>query len=218
MPKRQVEPAHESLSTDQMLCGLLAARPALLKMQQKQPASYAPLVAALVALDPDKPLPLLRHLQQQLGISAAVYRRWLEALHTDFLSAIKTDGELLTFERVEHIVYIHTFHSPECIEFRCRLPVTPRVGEKVGFAFLCAVAGSGDKYVHNVDYEYADDKVTVHVVLGDFQLGPHVAQLKDQAVFEGRTTHRELRRMSHDEMLTFLLKLYPAARTGPGPR
>jgi len=129
-----------------------------------------PLVAAVLAIGPEQPLPKHRDLQKQLGISATVYRRQLEALHSDFLSAIQVDGELLSFSLVECLLYVHTYHSPECIEFRCHLPLIPRVGERIDFPFLAAVAGTGDKYVDSVSYELADGKTTVHITLGDFHL------------------------------------------------
>ena len=208
MSKHQVDWVREPLSADDMLRGLLAARPALLKMQQKQLTPDVSLVAAVLAIDPEQPLPKHRDLQKQLGISATVYRRRLEALHNDFLSAIQADGELLSFGLVECLLYIHTYHSPECIEFRCQLPLIPRVGERIDFPFLTAVAGTGDKYVDSVSYELVDGKTTVHITLGDFHLNQYVTQLRDRAVFEGLTTHRELRGMSPDKLATFLRKLY----------
>lgn len=209
MPKHQADWVREPLGADEMLRGLLAARPALLKMQQKQLTPAVPLVAAVLALDLEQPLPKHQDLQKQLGISATVYRRQLEVLHRDFLSAIKVDGELLAFGQVACLIYIHTYHSPDCIEFRCQLPLIPRIGERVDLPFLVAVAGNGDKCVDSVSYELADGKMTVHIVLGDFKLSHYVTQLRDQAVFEGLTTHRELRGMSPDELATFLRKLYP---------
>jgi hypothetical protein len=116
------------MSAGKMLYNLSRMKPALLKMQPNG-KDYAPLIGLIQTLDPEVKGPTGKEIQQQMGIGATVYRRWLDALYRDFMALIAVDADVLQFPDVEHVFYVGRKESRA--EVRCRPVVTPRVGEDV---------------------------------------------------------------------------------------
>jgi hypothetical protein len=127
--KRPIEVPKEPMEASKMLYSLARVKPALLKMQQGG-KDYVPLIGVILEMEPEEKTPTGKAIQQRLGISAVVYRRWLDALYADFMALIATDADVLQFMDVEHVFYLKG-KEEKSIEFRCRLAVTPRVGEGV---------------------------------------------------------------------------------------
>lgn len=166
-----------------MVYNLSRVKSALVKMQPNG-KDYSPLIGVILTLDPEAKAPTGKAIQQQMGISAAVYRRWLESLYLDFLALIATDADVLQFRDVEHIFY--TGGKGTNAEVRCRLAVTPRVGEAVELYFVSAYAGEGTFYVSNVTHEYLQEKTLVHITLRPGYYDAHFTRLLARAWFEDR--------------------------------
>lgn len=203
--KRRVETPPESMSAGKMLYNLSRVKPAMLKMQQTG-KDYLPLIKVMLGLDPETKTPTGKAIQQQLGISPTVYRRWLDSLYMDFLDLIAADADVLQFRDVEHIFY--TGGKGSSAEVRCRLAVTPRVGEAVDLFFVSAYAGEGAFYVSNVTHEYLQDKILVHITLRPGYYDEYFTHLLARAWFENRWP-LEAWELSDYAQKELLRKMYP---------
>lgn len=203
--KRHVETPREPMSAGKMLYNLSRIKPALLKMQSNG-KDYAPLIGVIQTLDPEAKGPTGKAIQQQLGISASVYRRWLDILYEDFMALVAVDADALQFTEVEHIFYVGK--EATRAEVRCRLAVTPRVGEDVDFYFLSAFLQEGTFYVTRVTHEYLQGKTLIHVSLEEGYHDVYFTLLLARARFENKWP-REAWESSNYRQRELLLKLYP---------
>ena len=193
------------MQAGKMVYNLSRVKPALLKLQQNG-KEYYPLIEVILTVDPGAKPPTGKAIQQRLGISAAVYRRWLDALYMDFLTLIATDADVLQFRDVEHIFY--TGGNGNNAEVRCRLAVTPRVGEAVDLFFLSAYANEGTFYVSNVTHEYLQNKTLVHVTLRPGYYDEYFTHLLARAWFENKWP-LESWELSDYAQKELLRKIYP---------
>ena len=187
-----------------MLYNLSLVKPAMLKMQQNG-KDYAPLIGVILTLDTEVKKPTGKVIQQQLGISAAVYRRRLDKLYLDFLALIAVDADMLQFLDVEHILYVGK--ESASAEVRCRLAVTPRVGEAVELYFLSALADRGTFYVTHVTHQYLQGKTLVHVTLQAGYYDSYFTHLLARARFENKWP-KEAWGLNDYEQEALLRKLY----------
>ena len=203
--RKPTETPREPLSAGKMLYNLSRVKPALLKMQPNE-KDYAPLIGVIQTLDPEAKGPTGKAIQQQLGIGAAVYRRWLEMLYQDFMALIAVDADVLQFTDVEHVFYVG--REATRMEVRCRLAVTPRVGETVELHFLSAFLEEGSFQVTRVDHEYVQGKTLIHVSLEEGNHDVYFKHLLARARFENKWP-RDAWEMHHYQQRELLLKLYP---------
>jgi len=167
---------------------------------------YASLIAALLALAPEAKLPTAKALQQQLGISPAVFRRWLETWHSDFLELIQEDADILQFRQVE---YGFCVPGPrDYITFLCRLAVPPQVGEGVEVRFMRAITGASVYHVDSVTHEYLHDKTQVIVHLREGYYDPYIHHLRHRARFEKTLTWDEESTLSNYAVEERLHEIY----------
>lgn len=187
-----------------MLYNLTLVKPVLRSMAPE--AEVRPLVELILALDPAAAMPSGKAVQLQLGISPAVYRRWLDALYASFLSVIEQDADALQLADVEHV--FHVLGPREAVIFRCRISRTPRVGEAVDVSFLSAVTEQSHYYVDHVEYAYMPGKTEVWIQLRAGYHNPYLQHLRDRAHFENRYP-QEVWDMSDYRLSEYLRKLYP---------
>lgn len=193
------------MSAGKMLYNLSRVKPALLKMQLNG-KDYAPLIGVIQTLDPEAKGPTAKAIQQQLGISAAVYRRWLDTLYLDFIALIAVDADMLQFTEVEHIFYVGK--EATRAEVRCRLAVTPRVGEAIDLHFLSAFLEESTFHVSRVDHEYVQGKILIHISLEEGSHDVYFIHLRARARFENKWP-MDAWKLSNYEQQELLLKLYP---------
>lgn len=193
------------MEAPKMLYNLARVKPALMKMQQGG-KDYAPLIGVILEIESEGKTPTGKAIQQRLGISALVYRRWLDALYADFVALIATDARALQFTDVEHVLYLEG--QGEGIEVKCRLAVTPRVGEEVELRFLSAFANDSTFYVTHITHEYVQNKAVVHIALRAGYYDAYFSHLLSRANFENRWP-REAWKMRDYEQKELLRKLYP---------
>lgn len=215
---RYTDRPKEPISTKHLIYGLLQARPAMHKMREMN-KEYEPLIAVLLLLDSEAKLPTAKVLQQQLGIGAGVLRRWLEAWHSDFLSLIENDADVLQFRQVE---YLFCVPGPrDYLTFKCRLAVPPQVGEGVDVPFVSGATGSGVYHVDSVSHEYLHDRIMVTVRLRDGYYDPYIRHLRHRARFEKTLTWEAASKLSWLEEEERLYELYgqptPPAYNPPVP-
>lgn len=193
------------MSAWKMLYNLSRIKPALLKMQSNG-KDYAPLIGVIQTLDPEAKGPTGKAIQQQLGISAAVYRRWLDALYQDFMALIAVDADVLQFTEVEHIFYVGK--EATRAEVRCRLAVTPRIGEDVELYFLSAFLQNGTFHVTQVTHEYLQGKTLIHISLEEGSHDVYFTHSRARAQFENKWP-MDAWQLSNYRQRELLLKLYP---------
>lgn len=189
-----------------MLYNLTRVKPALMLMKMQQGRAYTPLIGAILEIDPEGKTPTGKAIQQQLGVSATVYRRWLDALYADFVALIAMDMNALQFMNVEHVLYLHG--QGESIEVKCRLAVTPRVGEGIELSFVSAFTNDSTFYVTHITHEYVQDKAIIHIALRAGYYDAYFSHLLSRANFENRWP-REAWEMRDYEQKELLRKLYP---------
>ena len=203
--KTPVEEYKEPRDPKQMLQSLVLVKTALRRLPLPGKA-YAPLVGLILALDRAEKAPTANALQKQLQIDAKLYRRWLDALFTDFLALIEADTDALQFTDVEHVFFVDGWF--ENIEFRCRLAVTPRFGESVELPFLEAATGATVFYVNHITHEYQQDKTVITLSLRAGRFNAHLHQLGQRARFEGKF-ERKAWGMDDTELTEYFRAMYP---------
>jgi hypothetical protein len=192
-----------------MLYCLSTVKPALAKLM-KQGKPYDPLIEAILSLDEKGPLPTSKALQQQVGISPAVFKKWLDALHADFFTRIETNPDVLTFPSVEYLICAPGRGENIC--FLCRLPHPPRVGEGMDFSFLHGRTGSRSFYVDAIHHEYEQDKVTVMISLQAGYFNPYLWHLQARARFEQTLDYKLEEELGGYGQQDYLRKIYPPTR------
>lgn len=117
----------------------LVKLPQLLRRLAAQQLEWEPLARALLTISPDKRVPTSKRLQQELGLAASRYRRWLDALYAAYLALLEADAEAISYREVAYQLVLTGRRATQV--FSCRLSVTPRVGEQLELDFLYAVTG-----------------------------------------------------------------------------
>lgn len=205
MRKRHEEKTFEPIKSRTMLHDLLHSRPAMLRLKELG-TEYAPLIDLLLDLGEDDAVPPSKDIQAQLDLTTTKLKRWIEGLYQDFLQAITSSADTLQFHQVEHV-----FRVPgrrDFIMFPCRLPTIPRAGEGIELPFITGVTGDSVYYVHDVTYEYSNEKTTVYISLKAGYYDPYFAHLKAKASFEGVLDYHMEEQMGEYALREYLRDTY----------
>lgn len=180
---RQVkkQPEKETMRARDMLRDLRQAQNTLAKLQNKG-KSYDQLIGVLTGLGEDVRTPSSTELQSRFSTTPARLRKWIEQMYEDFLETIQMDPDSYSIQSCEHVFYIKGYRDTAC--FSCRLPVTPRVGERVNLPFLRAKLGTYFFYVSDVGYSFNDSELMIEISLRAGFYNQHFHYLSDQADFE----------------------------------
>lgn len=203
--KTSVEEYKEPRDPKQMLQSLILVKTALRRLPLPGKA-YAPLMGLILALNWAEKAPTANALQKQLQIDGKLYRRWLDALFTDFLALIEADTDALQFMDVEHKFFVEGWS--ENLEFRCRLAVTPRFSESIELPFLEAATGATVFYVNRITHEYQQGKAVIMLSLRAGLFNAHLHQLGQRARFEGKF-ERKAWGLDDTELTEYFRELYP---------
>jgi hypothetical protein len=218
--KTPVEEYKEPRDSKQMLQSLILVKTALRRLPLPGKA-YAPLVGLILELNWAEKPPTANALQKQLKIDGKLYRRWLDALFTNFLALIEADTDALQFTDVEHLFFVDGWF--ENIEFRCRLAVTPRFGENIELPFLEAATGSTAFYVNRITHEYQQGKTVITLSLRAGRFNSYLHQMGQRARYDNKF-ERKAWGMSDTELTEYYRAMYPdspaptPAPGGPGAK
>lgn len=172
---------NEPLPSTQLLYSLTHERPAVEKLVAMGKV-YEPLLRLMLALPNTDKQPTGKTLQQQLGITSAVYRRWLETWSADFWELAQAeDTGFLDFSSVEHVFELHG--EEQSVWFRCRLGVTPRVGESVELPFVLRRSWA-TYYVDAVQHTYRNGRTEISIILRQGRYNSYLQHLRHKARFE----------------------------------
>lgn len=205
MRHRYQECPKPPIKASKIIYSLSLARPALAKLRGKG-KPYDALIEVIMAIGPDDKSPSSKALQEQFGINAGKFRKWLDMLHEDFIAAISADADVLQYTNIEHIVHVRG--KREGVSFLCRLPIIPRVGEGLELWFLMGETGDGAYYVEDVRYELSDDKMLVIVSVRPGYFDAYFWQLRARAKFEGKLPYELEDEMGEYRTQDYLRKLY----------
>jgi hypothetical protein len=190
-------------------------QPALIRLRLATRA-YTPLLDVLAEMPDVWPRPTCKSIQEKLGISASVFRRWLDAIYDDVWELVGLDATVLDFTNVEYAIEVPSKKS--WLQFKCRLAMPPRVGEAFDVKFLGRIAGRLGLYVDKILHELADGKVTVTVTLREGYFDPYLHQLRYRARFEGYLTLEQEYDMNDWTLEKYLAQFYKAPpRPSPAP-
>ena len=174
-------PRNEPLPSTQLLYSLTHERPAVEKLAAMGKV-YEPLLRLMLALPDTDKQPTGKALQQQLGITSAVYRRWLDTWSADFWELAQAEETcFLDFSSVEHVFELH--HSEQSVWFRCRLAVTPRLGEAVELPFVLRHSWA-TYYVDAVQHTYRNGRTEISIILRQGRYNSYLRHLRHKARFE----------------------------------
>ncbi|MBO2012573.1 hypothetical protein [Hymenobacter negativus] len=123
----------------------------------------------------------------------------------DFLTLIATDADVLQFRDVKHIFY--TGGKGDNAEVRCRLAVTPQVGEAVDLFFNCLCQRRNVR-VNNVTHQHLQYKALVLITLRPSYYDAHFTHLLARAWFENKWP-LEAWEPSNYAQKELLRKIYP---------
>ena len=172
---------NEPIPSTRLLYSLMQERPAVEKLAAMSKV-YEPLLRLMLAWPTAEKQPTGKALQQKLGINSAVYRRWLDTWSADFWELAQAEDKgFLDFSAVEHVFELH--HPEQSIWFRCRLAVTPRVGEAVELPFVLRRYWS-TYYVDAVQHAYRNGRTEISIILREGRYNSHLQHLRHKARFE----------------------------------
>lgn len=160
----------------------LVKLPQVLRRLAAQQLEWEPLARALLTISPDKRLPTSKRLQQELGLAASRYRRWLDALYAAYLNLLETDAEAISYREVVHQLVLTGRRATQV--FSCRLLVTPQVGEQLELDFLYAVTGDSLFYVKSLTHDLSGGEYVIRVHLQPGYYNDYRQQLLQRARFE----------------------------------
>jgi hypothetical protein len=169
------------LRAEEMMRDLLQ-QPRVVQHLVQQHREWQPLAEALLRVGPEDKMPTGKQLQQQLGIAASTYRRWLEALYAAYLHRLETSADAIAFPQAEHQLILTGTRASQV--FRCRLPVTPRVGEQLELDFLRAVTGESMFYVERLIHDFSEGRYLIRVYLNAGYYNAYLHQLRQRAHFD----------------------------------
>lgn len=169
-----------------LMISLSNAHQAVVKLKG-QGKVYEPLLDVILAIGEDDRIPMNKELQARFAITPSTFKKWIDSLAEDFLTAVFSDSSMLNFPKLEHRIFVKGYR--DSASFVCQLPVTPRVGESVYIPFISAFVNGFGKtyYVYAVNYELVNSTMIVNVRARQDTYNKHVEYLKDRSYFEERT-------------------------------
>ncbi|MFD1466918.1 hypothetical protein ACFQ48_01680 [Hymenobacter caeli] len=196
-----------------LVYSLSLMQPALIRLR---PAAkkYTPLLDVLAEMPDVWPRPTCKSIQENLGINASVFRRWLDAIYYDVWELVGSDASVLDFTNVEYEVEVP--YKKDYMRFKCRLPVPPRVGESFDVDFLGHIAGQYSLYVDKILHKLEGSKMTTIVTLRDGYFDQYLHHLRYRARFEHRLTFEQEHSMDDWALAKHLRQFYEVPPT-PAP-
>ncbi|GGG35628.1 hypothetical protein [Hymenobacter glacieicola] len=194
------------LKAADILYSLTRSAAALRRLQALKEKPYSLLAGTLLLWVGREEKLTAKALQQQLGVSAAVLRRWIEVCYADLLALLETDASVLSSGTIEHWLYLHG--RRRTVEVRCRLPVIPRLHEQVELQLVAAEAGNSEFYVEAVTYELMGDEIIVHLALKAGYYNAYIEGLLQRALFENEISIHELLELPRYRLEERLRELY----------
>jgi hypothetical protein len=199
-----------------LVYSLSLMQPALIRLRQAA-KKYTPLLDVLAEMPDVWPRPTCKSIQEKLGISASVFRSWLDAIYDDVWELVGSDASVLDFTNVEYEIEVPN-KKDDWLYFKCRLPVPPRVGESFDVKFLGRIAGQFGLYVDKMRYELEGGKTIITVTLRAGIFDPYLHQLRYRARFEQRLTFEQEHSMDDWALAKYLRQFYEApAKPTPVP-
>lgn len=209
--KKKIKLPEPIAKSSQMLYSLTKSRAALQRLLAQDGKPYALLVTELLPWVGGEQVPMVKELQEKLGLKPALFRRWLEACYADLIALLATEADVLQVREVVHHLYLHG--ERKTVEVQCRLPVTPRLYEQVELPLVGAETGEYSYYVDNIIHVLELDRMVIHISLKAGYYNAYVEHLRERAYFEGKITFKDLTELSWFEMQEKLRELY--GRTKP---
>jgi hypothetical protein len=192
----------------------LVKLPQILRRLAAQQLEWAPLAKALLTVSPDERVPTSKRLQQELGLAASRYRRWLDALYAAYLNLLAADSEAICQREAEYQLILTGRRATQVVH--CRLPATPRVGEQLELDFLYAVTGDYLFYVESLTHDLSGGAYVVRVHLQHGYYNEYRQQLLQRARFE-ETLSLQVELSAPGYLLDdFLRERYPHQRSPHG--
>lgn len=210
--KKKIELPEPTVKSSSMLYNLIKSRAALQRLLALEGKPYAPLVTALLPWIGGEEVPMIKELQQQLGIKPALLRRWLETCYSDLIGLLATEPDVLQVREVVHHLYLHG--KRRTVEVQCRLPVTPRLYEQVELPLVGAETGEYTYYVNGITHALEHDRMVIHVSLQGGYYNAYVEHLRERAYFEGKITYNDLVELTKFELHDKLRALYGRSKPG----
>jgi len=197
----------EPIPSRDLVYSLSLMQPALIRLRSAEKA-YTALLDVLAEMPDVWPRPSCKSIQEKLGISASVFRRWLDALYNDVWELVGSDASVLDFTNVEYEIEVP--NRKDWLRFKCRLAAPPRVGEAFDMKFLGRIAGRLGLYVDKILHDLSGSKATVIVTLREGYFDPYLHQLRYRARFEGYLTLEQEYDMNDWTLEEYLARFYKA--------
>ncbi len=129
-----------------------------------------------------------KELQELLKISPATYKAQLEEIYLDFLELLHQD-EIWEIKNIRCEIWVDVLDVVRIIPVR--LPIVPRVGEKIEMKILEPVYGVGIFTVHEVSHELRENEQVILVFGKMHDFSWYERLLDDKAKYEGTYNHIE---------------------------
>ncbi|MDJ0364835.1 hypothetical protein QMK33_06695 [Hymenobacter sp. H14-R3] len=207
---------HEApIPSRDLVYSLSLMQPALIRLRLAAKA-YRPLLDILAEMPDVWPRPTGKSIQEKLGISSSVFRRWLDEIYADAWELVGSDASVLDFTNAEYEIEVPD--KKDFLRFKCRLSVPPRVGEAFDVKFLGRIAGRFGLYVDKILYELEGSKTIITVTLREGSFNPYLHHLRYRARFEHRLTFEQEYSMNDGALAEYLRQFYEAPpKPAPAP-
>lgn len=172
-----------------MILDMCSTRNVLIHMLDET-TLFKELIADLLTIGEEDPIPSSKELQQRLFLSPAQLSKQLRKLYENFWTLLQKKPRLIQPQKVIHRVYAYG-REDRTAYFQCQLPVTPRIGERVTFPFLRGKTGTDYYHVSDVEYVYEQEALCINVTLETGGFNRYFVLSKDRLKLERKVGLRE---------------------------
>ena len=127
--------------------------------------------------------PTMKEYEQKLNLKPGHARKLLTLIYDDLMDLVcDYDSPKYIIRNVVHHIYVK--YWDKAFNIRCKLPVTPNLGDWVDFPFLKAAVGSSYFHVSRVHHVFENDTQTITLWLESGQYNVYKRFNEDKQEFE----------------------------------
>jgi hypothetical protein len=178
--KMNKKPTYRSI---EIFIDLRHAKPTVAKLRNSE-KGYDFLIDEIMEMVEGKPYPRNKDLQMKYNLQPAKLKKLIDTLYEDFHAAIFDNPDMMTIEKASYWIYGEGYKGH--FGFSCRLPVTPRVGEKLDLPFVRALVGTTSFYVSRIDHEIEGNEQLINITLKQGSYNRYFNFALDRALLENR--------------------------------
>jgi len=176
---------NNKLSTKNVLSNIVSMK-SFVKQLLNRGKDYDSLIKYITSpdfCDEDTPLPAIKEVQKEMGLSYSVLRRKLFSIYEDLYNHDEI-GIDFSIKKTEYWFHMRYFDNQAYLVLS-DLPRVPRIGEHMSIPFFSAKVGTDSFYVHDISHYLTDTKQIIHITLNPGMYNHFWRLRKDEAFLKG---------------------------------